>query len=261
MIKEKSEIKDAINHARKFTKIRLPSCRRIHTGLQISTESIFSNGICSTPGFADRLYNTTENFHPLIIENGGWVPSILKKNDIKDIKSLIESASKFLGINSGISKGDIVLHSNKGPMIIEIAARLSGGDFSESLVPLSSGVNYVKEAIKICIGKEVDWFSMKPTSNFVLANRYFFIPPGKLSSVKNIELIEKMDEVVKIKISHKIGSNVKPIESHSDRGGVFIVNAESRKLCNEVIRFVYEKVKFKINGKWVTGNPLHYNLV
>ena len=41
----------------------------------------------------------------------------------------------------------------------------------------------------------------------------------------------------------------------------FIVNAESRKLCNEVIRFVYEKVKFKINGKWVTGNPLHYNLV
>ena len=77
------------------------------------------------------MYNTTENFHPLIIENGGWVPSILKKNDIKDIKSLIESASKFLGINSGISKGDIVLHSNKGPMIIEIAARLSGGDFSK----------------------------------------------------------------------------------------------------------------------------------
>ena len=65
-------------------------------GLQISTESIFSNYKCYTTGFADRLYNTTENFHPLIIENGGWVPSILKKNDIKDIKSLIESASKFL---------------------------------------------------------------------------------------------------------------------------------------------------------------------
>ena len=61
---------------------------------------------------------------------------------------------------------------------------------------------------------------MKPTSNFVWQID-IFIPPGKLSSVKNIELIEKMDEVVKIKISHKIGSNVKPIESHSDREGFY----------------------------------------
>ena len=125
-----------------------------------------------------------------------------------------------MGINSGISKGDIVLQFNKGPMIIEIAARLSGGDFSESLVPLSSGVKFLKEAIKICIGKEVDWFSMKPTSNFVLAQRYLFISNGKLSSVKNIELIEKMDEVVKIKF-YKIGSNVKPGESHLT-GEVFL---------------------------------------
>ena len=39
-----------------------------------------------------------------------------------------------LEINNWVAKGDIVIDKKRGPIIIEMAARLSGGDFCESLV-------------------------------------------------------------------------------------------------------------------------------
>ena len=48
-------------------------------GLQISTETIAVNGNYTTPGFADRVYEDMESFWPNIMENGGWLPSLINK--------------------------------------------------------------------------------------------------------------------------------------------------------------------------------------
>ena len=85
------------------------------------------------------------------MENGGWVPSFFV-NEKTPIEKEILKAVKSLNLNNCIVKGDVVLKNNKH--IIEIAARLSGGDFSESLVPIGTGVSYVKTAIEICIGRK-----------------------------------------------------------------------------------------------------------
>ena len=59
----------------------------------------------------------------------------IKSGEEKDLKIV-----KEIDFNSGVIKGDFVIHKNK-VKIIEFAGRLSGGDFSESLVPLSTGKN------------------------------------------------------------------------------------------------------------------------
>jgi len=81
-----------------------------------------------------------------------------------------------LGISKGVAKGDVVISPSKGPMIIEMAARLSGGDFSESLVPLGSGVNYIESVIKIAMGAIPNWKKLKEKFYKSVANRYFFLP-------------------------------------------------------------------------------------
>jgi len=63
---------------------------------------------------------------------------------------------KALGLTCGVAKADIKYTEN-GPMIGEIAARLSGGYMSGWTFPYSSGMNLTEEAMKISLGKEPDY--------------------------------------------------------------------------------------------------------
>ena len=105
-------------------------------------------GKAYTPGFVDRNYEMLTRFAPHFIENGGIHPSKIQGELRKAIEGLIERAALALGIENGVAKGDVVITGDGKPMIIEMAARLSGGDFSESLIPLGCGVNIVKAAIR-----------------------------------------------------------------------------------------------------------------
>jgi len=227
-------------------------------GPQISTESIIYNEYKCTPGFADRVYDNMNSFHPQIMENGGWVPSAHPKETIEAVKKVVEKASLILGINKGVSKGDVVLDAKKGPMIIEIASRLSGGDFCESLVPLSSSMNYVVDVIKIAIGQIPDMKNLEKKYTKAVANRYFFLPYGKLEKVDGIDLVKDIPEVQKIDLYFKIGDSIPKIESHSQRAGLFIIVCNNRKSAQEKIDYIYSKVNFKVDGKWFSGDPKSY---
>jgi biotin carboxylase len=255
VVSQENDIKNAFNEAIINSNVKEVIIEEFVDGPQVSTESILYDGKSFTPGFADRVYNTTLSFYPHVIENGGWVPSNLPKEQIKKIKELVENASKYLGINKGTSKGDVVIHPKKGPMIIEIAARLSGGDFCESLVPLSSGVNYVQDALKISIGEPPNWESLLPKKDFVVANRYFFLPEGRLEQIINFEKARLMNGIEKLEIFFKEGDLIPRIDSHAKRIGVFIVKATTRKEAQNIIDNIYEEVLFKVDGDWKSGDP------
>lgn len=228
-------------------------------GPQISTESIFTESCAMTPGFADRVYEGMDVFWPQIMENGGWVPSYADEALKKEVCDLVENAARALGIECGVAKGDVVIHPEKGPMVIEMAARLSGGDFSESLVPLGNGINYVKSALKIAIGEEPDWDDMLPKWQKAVANRYFFLPPGKLESIDGMENVQNIMSVKKLKIFYEVGDIIPEITHHGQRVGVVVIAEENRKTVQRIIDEVYQELKFKINGKWLTGNPRQYS--
>ena len=211
-------------------------------GPQISTEHVVYNGNIYTPGFADRNYDELDKFLPQIMENGGWVPSLFVNKKIPIEKEILK-AVKSLNLNNCIVKGDVVLKNNK-PMIIEIAARLSGGDFSESLVPISTGVNYVKTALEICIGRQPNIEDLSGKNKNTVANRYFF---GKKGKIKNIILKVEMGNLPwleKIEFWVKPGDVIDNINSHGARSGVFVVSGTDREDVNKKIRYIYQNVEF-----------------
>jgi biotin carboxylase len=210
-------------------------------GLQISTESIMYRGRAHTPGFADRNYEKLELYKPHIIENGGWVPSIVTRAQREAVENLIERAASALGIHNGVVKGDVVL-TDRGPMIIELAARLSGGDFSESLIPLGCGVNIVEAAINLAIGKEIDLDKLKPRWNKCVINRYFFPAPGRLVSIDGYKYVRNKPWVKKLEFFYKPGDIVESIKSHADRFGVFIVIGDTREEAVARSEWVYKNI-------------------
>lgn len=215
-------------------------------GDQISTESILWQGKAYTPGFVDRNYEMLARFAPRFIENGGVHPSKVLGERRVEIERLVERAALALGIENGVAKGDVVISKTGTPMIIEMAARLSGGDFSESLIPLGTGVNIVKAAIRISIGREPDLANLVDQWERVIANRYFFGDPGTLISIRGLDEARGLSWVKKIDVYAKPGDIIGEIKSHVSRLGVFIVEASDRVQLAERVSYVYELVQFEI---------------
>ena len=215
-------------------------------GDQISTESIVWRGKAYTPGFVDRNYEMLERFAPNVIENGGIHPSKVI-GPLKDaVKDLVERAAVALGIEDGVAKGDIVIAKDGEPMIIEMAARLSGGDFSESLIPLGCGVNIVKAAIQIAIGRAPDVTDLSDKWETAVANRYFFGSPGKLVAIHGLEQARALPWVRKLEVYVQPGDVIGQIKFHAGRLGVFTVVADSRDEVQDRVRAIYELIRFEI---------------
>jgi len=211
-------------------------------GPQVSTESVLWDGRAATPGFADRNYELNARFAPQVMENGGWVPSRLEGLERRALEDATVAAARALGIERGTAKGDLVWTAD-GPKVIEIAARLSGGDLCESLVPLSSGVDYVREAVRIALGEEPDWAALEPKRARPVANRYFFPEPGLLEAVHGLERARAQPWVKKLEVWYRPGDEVPPSLSHAHRFGVFVVVADDREALERRIRWVYDTVK------------------
>ncbi len=258
MILDPNHVDDAFKYALSFSRNGQIMVEEFVEGDQYSTESILFEGRTITPGFADRVYKGMESFRPNIMENGGWIPSNLDAGTYRSICELVEGATAAIGIDRGPAKGDVVLCSKKGPIIIEIAARLSGGDFCESLVPLGTGVNYVETVIDIAMGQNPDFELLKPTKNMTVANRYFFPPPGRLEAIKGVQECSSLENVVKLELAYEPGDQIPVMTHHGQRAGVFITTAQNRDKAQEIIDYVYDKVTFMIDGQEKTGRPEAY---
>ena len=211
-------------------------------GLQISTESIMHKGKAYTPGFADRNYEMLEIYAPNIIENGGWVPSIVTLEQRTAVEILVEQAALALGVTEGVVKGDVVL-TDRGPVMIEMAARLSGGDFCESLIPIGCGVNIVEAAINVAIGHQPDLGKLRPQWNRGVVNRYFFPEPGRLVSIEGVDEVIHKEWIKKLEFWYKPGDIVPKVKSHADRFGVFLATGDTRQKAVERARWVYKTIK------------------
>lgn len=242
IIKETDDVSALYNESKTISHSGQVMVEKYLEGLQISTETVLFDDEAETPGFADRNYEMLDRFAPRIIENGGTVPSTLSEQEQKTVRALVEKSARTLGVKRGIAKGDVVVTEN-GPYMIEMAVRLSGGDFSESLIPLGCGVNIVKAAIQIALGTKPNFMDLKPKFNRGVVNRYLFPPEGVYKGVNNLDTIKKIEWLKKIEFFYKLGDEYKNPTSHADRFGVFIATGNTREEAIKHSKFVYDTLK------------------
>ena len=195
-------------------------------GPQVSTESIVIDGNAYTPGFSDRNYELLETYAPHIIENGGDIPGILSDDDRQKIYVLVEEAAAAIGISNGVIKGDVVVHEDQ-PYIIEVAARLSGGYFCSHEIPLSTGVDFVGQAIKLALGKTINPEDLRPKFNQPVSQRYLFPKPGKVKSISGAEEVAAQANIDLCELRVKEGDIIGEIDNHPARAGVVIAYGDT----------------------------------
>jgi len=231
-----SEIATAWNFSIKYSQSKKLILEEWMEGNQLSTESLVWKGNTYLCGVADRNYNRLEELYPYVVEDGGETPSRYSPDVDSNLTELMTKAARCIGLENGSIKGDIVL-TNKGPLIIEVAARLSGGYFATHTIPHVYGVNIIEQVIKIALGETPELPQLPLKSIAFQANRFLFLPEGRVKTINNIPA--KDPEIAVFKLYVKEGQEISSIKNHTQRGGTILCVSDTRKQaimkCKKII--------------------------
>ena len=175
-----SEFEEALKNAVRFSRSKRAIVETFMDGPEFSVDAIVYHGEITICGLADRhIY-----FPPYFIEMGHTMPSEIDEEKQYAILETFRSGIKALGLagrdSVGAAKGDIKFTS-QGPMIGEIAARLSGGYMSGWTYPYSSGILPIKAAIQAAMGNKPD--DLTPRKKWTCAERAFISIPGTVKKI------------------------------------------------------------------------------
>ncbi len=160
-------------------------------GPEFSLDAIVDRGKVIVCGVADRLIR----FPPSFVEMGHTMPTGFAPESVQEIESVFLAGIKALGIDNGAAKGDIKL-TPRGPMVGEIAARLSGGYMSGWTFPLASGVEVTEAALNIAVGLPAG--NLTPRQEKVCAERALISIPGVVERLSGAEEARQVPGVAEV---------------------------------------------------------------
>jgi len=194
-------------------------------GPEFSVDAIVYHGEITICGLADRHIF----FPPFFIEMGHTMPTVIEEEKQKAILDTFCEGIRALGIagkeNISAAKGDIKLTA-KGPMIGEIAARLSGGYMSGWTYPYSSGVLPIKAAILAAMGRKPE--QLIPEKKWTCSERAFISIPGTVKTIKGSEQAKEIPYVNDLFLLVKEGGKVSFPENNVSKCGNIIASAPDR---------------------------------
>jgi len=146
-----SDIREAEEETRSYSSDSTLIVEEYLEGREFSVECITYKGITT-------VVQVTEKFitpYPYTVEMAHLQPARISDWEREEIEALLREAILAIGIDNSASHAEVML-TEKGPLMIEIGARLGGDFISSHLTKASTGVSMDKSAIQIALGLKPD---------------------------------------------------------------------------------------------------------
>ena len=203
-------------------------------GDEVSVEVMVVDGKVNILQITDKLTTGAPHF----VEMGHSQPSQQPVAIQKAIKELATKACQAVGINQGPAHVEMMV-TERGPVMIELGARMGGDYITTALVPLSTGIDMVKAAIDVALGKQPD---IEPSLHCASAIRYIEAPEGIIKSITGVEEAKQLPGVKEVTMTKSVGETSTPIHCSNDRIGSVIAQAataeEAVKACEKAMKLI-----------------------
>ena len=203
-------------------------------GPEVSVEVMVVDGEVHILQITDKITTGAPHF----VEMGHVQPSRLPYETQRQIREVTDLACKAIGINKGPAHVEMRV-TQRGPVMIELGARMGGDNITTHLVPLSTGIDMVGGTIKVALGKQPD---IEPTRHGGSAIRYFQVPFGTIKAIENVDEAKQIPGVKQITFTKDLGEESTPIQCSNDRIGFVIAQGEAAedavKACDEAMKTI-----------------------
>lgn len=189
-------------------------------GEEVSVEVMVQDGVVHVLQITDKITTGAPHF----VEMGHTQPSHHSPEICSAIRETAEAAVKAVGIDCGPAHVEMMVTS-RGPVMIELGARMGGDCITTHLVPLSTGIDMVKATIEISLGLKPD---LTPKFSHGSAIRYLSAPEGEIKNISGVEAAKAVDGVAEVILTKAAGERSSKIKSSNDRIGSVISSGNSR---------------------------------
>ena len=203
-------------------------------GQEVSVEIMVVEDKVNILQITDKLTTNAPHF----VEMGHSQPSCYSETVKEQICKVAIEAVRAVGLNNGPAHVEMMV-TTRGPVMIELGARMGGDNITTHLVPLSTGIDMVKASIILALGDMPD---IKPKINCGAAIRYFDVPVGVIRSIYGVEMARAIPGVKQITFTKSVGEESTLIHCSNDRIGFVIAQAETAadavKVCEAAMKAV-----------------------
>ncbi len=252
IIENDEELVMAFSEAKNLASDQQVIIEELIPGDQISIEGVVVDGTLHVTAIADRNYSRNDYFYPLMVEDGGEMPTKHSDNVVDRLCTAFATAVSSLEITTGPTKGDLIIAEDGRIYVIEVTSRLSGGGFCSRVVPRVNGINIVETTIQLALGLPVDLITLKPKFSKGMCHRYYFHQEGKITNIQGLEKAKKMPGVVELVINQafEIGKTLDAV-TYANRLFYIITIADDRdtaiKLAEDAMNSVVIDVEPAVN--------------
>lgn len=235
-------IQEMIGEAIKVSKSAVALIEECWEGPEQTVETLFDVDGQFHPCFiTDRIFDRSSGY---AIELGLRTPSTLPQSVQNEMFEVAKNISRDLGITIGASKFDMIL-TKKGPRVIEMTVRLSGGFDCQYLVPAATGKNVMRAAILTALGEKFPQDLLKDTKHRVGLSESIWPEPGKITSIAGIEEAKKIDGVEHIFFRQEVGDIVLPYTDCTKRVCFLIITGKDEAEANRTMEKVRHTIQIK----------------
>lgn len=208
-------------------------------GPEVSVEVMVVKGQVHILQITDKITTGAPHF----VEMGHTQPSRLPEETQQRIREVAEAACLSLGLDKGPAHVEMKV-TDRGPVMIELGARMGGDNITTHLVPLSTGIDMVGATIKVALGEDPD---IRPTLHCGSAIRYFDVPFGTIKSIEGVEEAERIPGVKQVTFTKGVGEESTPIQCSNDRIGFVIAQGETAEQAEDACNKAMTAIKIVIN--------------
>lgn len=239
LVQQESEIEKAYEYSKSFSRNGRVLVEEYMQGPEVSVEVLIWKNNPHVIAVTDKITTGA----PYFVEMGHNEPSSLSDEDIVKIKNLAASAVKAVGIDNGQGHVEIIL-TKEGPKVVELGARLGGDFITSDLVPLSTGVDMLKETLSIACGEEPN-LNIKFSKGSAI--RFINVDIGTILDIKGIDRARSIPGVKRIEFFKEVGDQSVEVHNSLDRVGCLIAQSNTAKeaadLCTRAIKEIEVLVK------------------
>lgn len=224
-IQRSQDLPKAYRRAISSSKSKSVIMEEMCTGPEQSVEIIFDeSGGCQNLNIVDRLFS----YNTYSVETGHVNPTCLDSEAQEKIYRLARDAASAIGLRFGVFKADTMV-TEKGPVILEVTARLSGGFDCQSTTPLSSGRNFIKAAMHLAIGRKIDPEDLRRKWHKHSACICPFPKPGRIEKITGLDEARSFPGVKEVYLRFKEGDVIPEYADGGTRPAFVISQADSRE--------------------------------
>lgn len=198
--------------------------------------------------FLVSIIDTHHSFSPYFVETHHNNPSRRGSDEQVAMYGLAVKTAAALGVNFGPFKVDIIYNEKRGPFVMEVTARLSGGFHSTHTTPLAHGSDNVRAAIGVATGWDwdrdvYDGFNVGAFVGRHASCHALFSAPGRVKSIEGV--VEAQEVADYIFIQCTVGDVIPEYRSSADRRAFVIVSGDTAKECDEKAARVKGMIKIE----------------